>query len=241
MKGRTIKWSLACGIVLILYLTLYSYAEVLVSIQDYTVTNNAVWIDDENIYLSAYPHTIHGSETVTFDLSTKSYSGDIDVVWGFDTESVKPSNAKILSPHWENETGSYTCDCTSFTSEGVVYSDCFFEYTLSPNYFWCYRNLTHPNQSIETVTLDEGGFDSGNVGLKTVYWNIPHFVLYRDFKPDQKILFDYGGMNTWYVARNLPILSGDTYTVEVGMDLIPKQGEVVSGKYWVCTKPSSWC
>ena len=50
-----------------------------------------VYIDNENAYLSANPHTINKDGWVTFTVRSKDYEGDIDAVWLFDTTNCRPT------------------------------------------------------------------------------------------------------------------------------------------------------
>lgn len=59
-------------------------------INDWIIDGDKVYIDDENVYLSAEPHTIIESTWVEFTLISKQYTGDIDVVWGFNHSVVRP-------------------------------------------------------------------------------------------------------------------------------------------------------
>jgi len=63
--------------------------------EDWTIDGSRVYIDNPQVYLSADPHTIYGSGWVEFTLSSKQFSGDADVIWGFNTPSVRPTKAQI--------------------------------------------------------------------------------------------------------------------------------------------------
>lgn len=48
----------------------------------WVIDGDTVYIDDDNAYLSATPHTLHRDGWVEFELMSKQWSGYIDVVWG---------------------------------------------------------------------------------------------------------------------------------------------------------------
>lgn len=53
-------------------------------IGNWIINGTTVYIDDENAYLSATPHTLNGSGWVEFSAISKNWSGYIDVVWGLE-------------------------------------------------------------------------------------------------------------------------------------------------------------
>jgi len=59
------------------------------------ITKNAVYIDDSNVYLSTSPHTIYSSGWVYFNFTSKSYTGNIDAVWGFDRSTIRPARVEL--------------------------------------------------------------------------------------------------------------------------------------------------
>jgi hypothetical protein len=66
------------------------------SATDYTIDNDLIYIDDNNVYLSAYPHTLSESGYVYFNLTSKQYSGNIDFLFGFNSFQCKPISAEVL-------------------------------------------------------------------------------------------------------------------------------------------------
>lgn len=67
--------------------------------ENYAIEDNLIYVDDENAYISAAPHTITDSGWVYFTVNSKVYSGNVDVYWGFDTEQIKPVKAELYKPH----------------------------------------------------------------------------------------------------------------------------------------------
>jgi hypothetical protein len=58
--------------------------------------DDKVFIDDENVYLSAQPHTLYSSGEVVFEFLSKKFTGNIDIAFGYDREEVKPKNLWLL-------------------------------------------------------------------------------------------------------------------------------------------------
>lgn len=78
---------------------------------NYIIDGNIVYFDDENVYLSANPHTIYESGFVYFNLTSKNYNGNIDATFGFNTSLVKPKKAELYNENtktWENFPLSFT-------------------------------------------------------------------------------------------------------------------------------------
>ena len=215
-------------IILVLLFGIFVYAG---SFGDnWTIDGNKVYVDDSNVYISAEPHTIHECGWVYFNITSKIYEGDVDIVWGFNTIYLKPKKAELYKPH--NVTKSYTCPTE------------YFNYTS--NYFWCYRNITtYDNETNETIGSEleliyEHDFEWGNLAEKTAYWNI--IENWKDISGVfDSITYNHGGMNKWYYIKNFPIQKDKNYLVR-GFIEIPRGNGFspmkIDEKYWFAIKPS---
>lgn len=70
---------------------------------DWVIDGDTVYVDNAQVYLSVTPHTIIESDTVTFHLRSKQYSGNIDAVWLFNTSNCRPRKPvyfKIGNGEW---------------------------------------------------------------------------------------------------------------------------------------------
>ena len=67
------------------------------SAQDWVIDGNKVYVDDSKVFIQAQPHTTAGG-WVYFNLTSKVYTGDIDAVWGFDTDVARPTKAQLYNP-----------------------------------------------------------------------------------------------------------------------------------------------
>ena len=65
---------------------------------DWVIDGNTVYVNDTLVYASATPHTVHGTEDIIFEFESKSYSGDIDFIWGFNENEMKPQKIWL----WQN-------------------------------------------------------------------------------------------------------------------------------------------
>ncbi len=57
----------------------------------YTIVGDSVVEEDANVYLSATPHTLDGSGWVVFNITSKTFTGDVNVMFGVDTEQMNPT------------------------------------------------------------------------------------------------------------------------------------------------------
>ncbi len=55
----------------------------IISGENEIIRGNSIYIDNDDIFMSATPHTLYESGNVTFIVQTKKYGGDIDLIWGF--------------------------------------------------------------------------------------------------------------------------------------------------------------
>ncbi|MHA1853746.1 MAG: hypothetical protein ACTSUF_09620, partial [Candidatus Heimdallarchaeaceae archaeon] len=204
---------------------------------NYIIDGDKVYIDDDNVFISAEPHTVYSSGWVYFNLTSKTYSGDIDVAFGFDTNKTKPANALLYKPRNVTEEKSFTC------SEPY-----WFNYTTDPKHAWCWNNVTKTTTNnetnetvteIETILVFEHDFTAANLSASTIYWNETREELWLDVssKFDSKV-FEHGGMNKWWYVKNIPVEAGKSYLLK-GWIKVPIELGSQGGKYWVCLKRSS--
>lgn len=93
------------------YMILFSFVLLfsLTSISAYIIEGNKIYIDDDKVYISANPHTITENGWVIFDVRSKVYTGDMDVILGFDTTKVKPVKAGLLyNGEWKDISGIWS-------------------------------------------------------------------------------------------------------------------------------------
>ena len=244
------KTVVAVGIIAVLLVSLFAgLVPSSVALPSYTITDNTVWIDDANVYMSATPHTISSGGWVYFDLTPKNYNGDIDSVWGFNTSVVKPSKAELYSPHWDNRTTQHSQFFQNVSSFSLSSGACDFGNSYNPHHYdvtyeTCdvWNEISGECESYKTVSsvvcFDSYLQEGSNY---TAYWHTDHskLILWKDISSSfTKINYDYGGMNTWYYVKNVPVVAGNSYQVRAWVD-VPISTDGVSGKYWWTVKPSS--
>ncbi len=197
--------------------------------QNWIIKNNSVYINDSKLYMSAEPYLTSGGE-VNVELISKVFTGDANLVIGTDSDIMELTGFEIYKPHNVTVEKNYTCD----------YS---FNYTINPNYFWCY--IEYPaNVSNGTPawnhTIFEHTFDRGNITTKTAFWDETHEEDYIKKDIDkQKINYEFSGMDRWHLAKNIPIVEDVSYKGKFTFMVSPfYSGE--DGKYWICVAPASY-
>ena len=66
----------------------------IISGENEIISGDTIYINNEDIFISACPHTLYESGNVTFIVETKSYTGDIDLIWGFNKATAKIKSIK---------------------------------------------------------------------------------------------------------------------------------------------------
>lgn len=206
------------GIAIVLGLTIVSAPA-----GNWVLDGDSVYVNDSNVYISVSPHTLQHSGDITIDLRSKVYSGDIDVLFGFDSSHALPSNARLYNPHNVTETHSYTCSDPNW-------------YNYTATHFWCWANVSNnETNSTETVLVYDHDYDWANLSTDTAYWNTTHEEYWSDFADAfTQIDYDFGGMDTWYYASGLTIQEDVNYTMKTNINVTLNS----TGKYWFAIKPS---
>ena len=212
-----------------------------VSANDYTIVGDTVFFEDSNVYLSATPHTLLSSGWVYFNLTSKVYTGDTDVVWGFNTSVAKPKRAELYSPHWINTTTDH---------KKTFYDPTFYVYNGDDLDYGNFYNINYKYTIIEKIINDNGtvyitsnvSFDSFDInGLNyTICWNTRHdnHYLWKDFSSSfNSIIYDYKEFDKWYYVKDISIISNKNYIIRGWID-VPISTIQQKGKYYFAIKPS---
>ena len=182
---------------------------------DYYIDGDRVYVDDENVYISVTPHTISHSDWVYAEFESKTYSGDVDIAFGFNTESIRPKHIQYYNPHEEDIEKSYICEHE-------------FNYTLDPNFFTCY------NEENSTLIF-EHSFLTGNLPAQTAYWNETINIDWVDFASSwESANVDFDGKNKWWFKQGQHINAEQNYKIRYYLEKTSSS----YGKYDIAIKPS---
>lgn len=216
-------------------------------------------IDDSSVYISGFPKTIYRSQYGYFDIQTKSYTGDIDIAFGFNTTQATPNKAELYKPRWEywntshskffqnvseiekvNDTDCYQKDEWNFTvyvcncQRGNDYNKYKRNVTYNPKYFDEMMNETFSEIKTEIICFDSYDNISNNY---TTYWYTAHsqFYNWKDISDKLDVKdYDYDGKNKWYLAKDIPVVANTLYKIRSWINVPFGQ----TGKYDVAVKPS---
>jgi len=208
----------------------------------YTIEANSVFINDSNAYISAEPHTLYSSGYVTFTVQPKEYTGDVNVIWGFNTSQTIPTSAELYHPHnvsWNTSSSYSVTNVNGFweTTKPCDYGNEYNTYKREVNYTLSGNNTTTTEQKVfcfDSWSQEGSGY--------TVYWHTEHTKQVNWVDVSQhinSIEHDFDGKNKWYYATNLPVVAGHTYILRSYIK-IPVSLEGSSGKYDFAIYPSSY-
>lgn len=198
---------------------------------NWSINGDNVFIDDANVFINANPHTITQDGYVYFNITSKIYSGDVNLIFGFDTEEIKPKSAEYYNPIIINQTKEYICNG-------------YFNYTLNPKYFWCYNNASFFNNQTNKSEYNlflvyEHNFSDVYLQNKSAYWYETKEKYWHDFSgPFDLINYNYMNMTKWYYSNPININTNQNYYFRIYLDKVPNLNENITNKYWFAIKPS---
>jgi len=211
---------------------------------DWVIDGNAVYVNDSNVYLRAEPHTITDSGWVEFTLVSKVFTGDINVVWGFNVTEARPRLAELYHPHtveWNTSHSMTIYNATYYTTAEPC--------TIGNEYNSIKRGVDHTlrdwnetgNETIWTPAYDVVCFDSfqdlGDNDYE-IYWHTEHSRVENWLDVSDRFStesYEFGGMNKWFYVRDVSIQQDVEYRLRAYVD-VPFQS---SGKYWFGLWPAT--
>ena len=210
-------------LVLCIFLVLVSTTFLIADFPDWIIQGNSVYFDDSNVFINVTPHT---SNYPVIEFISKDYTGLVDIVVGFDTDDVLPTKAET-NPHLENVTVSYTCDFE-------------FNYTLNPNYFWCFKNVsTSDSMNVSNGSyleiIYEHSFIVGDIDTQTANWSEEKIIWDDVSGAFSDVDLDFMGFDKWYFKDGFNVNAGQTYDLRLSLSPFTFS----SYKYFFGVKPSS--
>lgn len=179
--------------------------------------NGDAYVDDANVEIRA-PFTVGGvNNYLTGYIRPKTYSGDINIVFGFDSDIARPTNGYFSRP--ETITRSRVCDGIGSVNVDTKTATC---------------SGTHENGT--TYVIWSQRYDTLSGATNTIYWDETITATYEASQFVKRADINYNDKDRWYYVTNVPISPDQpiTYTIEFDSLL----GSVV--KYDVGFYPSSY-
>lgn len=220
-----------------------------------SLSREQVSVDDDNVYLSVEPETTSGG-WVTFTLTPKKYSGDLDLVFGFDREVSYPSHVQLWNPRDVVHTRSYAVPSRYF--KDTEHYRALYSFKREDAEYMYDGELALELRDVTTYDNDGGRpevypadrwttvyrhrFDRANKKTRTIYWDTTHRVNWQSLgrnKLDWTVSKHvYQGIDKWFNVTS-PVSAGKTYTLRIWVNVVPSlRKRRKKGKYWVAVKPA---
>lgn len=163
------------------------------SVYSYEIIGDSVQIDNSEAFISVTPHTLIKGTYQNITVISKTYTGNIDIAFGFDSNKAKPKALDLYKPYSWNETKSTTRLVNIGNNETPIWEN------------------------------------------QTTYWNQTYSTNWESITElFNKVTYNYEGFDTWYIAKNVPIIAGQEYTTRLKL----KTKINTAGKFWIGFKPS---
>ncbi len=206
------------------------------SAEEWIIDGDSVYVDDAKVFINATPHTLYTIGSINFDVISKVYTGDVDIIIG----NVNPKKVSWYSPYtryWN------TTEQVSFNSyvKMPTSSDC--DYGLEhSNYkhtviYLKDRIGSFPFLDMKTICYD---YSSPYNGVETFYWNNNQSEDLDYLDKTNTLVYknkDYENVTDWYIVKNVPIVQDEMFKIKVDVYSPSFTSDTI--KYWFAIKPSS--
>ena len=243
--------------VLVIILLFFSAYPIIPSVadpegSDWVIDGDTAYVDNSDVYLSATPHTLGSSGWVNFELESKTHSGSIDCVLGFNSDVAKPAKAEI----WRN----YSHMLTGYHYEDRYFYNTFFDcvdYTVldiedydlydvdfgnkNNTKLW---NLTYEINHTVIIAFTEKTVDGTTITFKSLEAKYVPYTYEKSFfdwknldKEWVKDTYLYEGFDRWYTLEDVTIQEDKLYSMRIWVNIPFKGLQGSTGKYWWSIKP----
>lgn len=193
------------------------------------IDGSMVYEDDDRVYISVEPHTLSSSGWVEYNVMTKSYDGQVNIIFGFDSLSALPERAEFYSETMVAREVALTCDTSV---QGRHWDN---DFGIVTCYQEQYANDTNTDTS--TIELWSHSYDRYDLAHDTIYYDVYEergWVEVSDHFDKHEHSFE--GMNTWYKADGIDLDPMENVRFRIWVDV--EFGS--SGKYDFGIYPSSY-
>lgn len=228
---------------------------------EYIIDGDTVYFNDSKIYLGITKHIESASNWININSIFKTYSGNVDLIAGFNVEDVKPSKPQFWRNYTHNVTERYNISNASniYIINNITYyknlgwSENYCDVGNSENTYRFLVNYTWfddiEEEWINSLHIfcfyDYEQIDSDSFEISYYYNSTANRIVEEDYydwwnvpsNKIQKINYNYLGMNKWYLFKDLPVNEGQLYEARFYLN-IPIELGGNSGKYTVALKPS---
>ena len=222
---------------------------------EWIIDGDTVYVNTTDVYASATPHTIHGSDDIIFEFESKTYTGNVDFIWGFNQTEMMPTKIWL----WQNYshpsfyyTTNETYGCTilnNVTSYEFLNIENYSNYSVymgTPNNTYLV-NITIKNETNYIYAISDYTVQNatrflicGNYSQTTKIWNNQSYFDWLEWETTfTHINHNYENMTDWFATTNQPITANHRYKCKVHVSRKKWDTTPINGKYWFAFKPSS--
>ena len=225
---------------------------------DWFIDGDTVYVDTPSFYLSATPHTLSSSGWVEFEVLLKTTTEDLDFAWGFDSTNGLPKRPQLWRSYEHSETdwryvekwqSTTVYEVVSYTNLGI---DDYDNHTVTfgnRNNTYLFEVIFNAENGQYTQVYAFSSFEqngdvytlTGNNNILEKYTKVSTYQDWWDLPAElfTKVNYEFGGMDTWYLARDVTINEDVMYKIRTWVE-VPFGGlEGTEGKYFWAVKPNS--
>lgn len=225
--------------------------EIFEPLGDWIIDGDMVYTEDENCYLSVTPYNLTGRGWVNYQLVNKRATQDIDIVYGFDIDTIKPKAIQIWKSHTRGFTGWHIVpinynlslsDVTGYDNLGMENYNEYEDVIGTENNSYLFR--VYYDNKTDIVAFNSYWIDEYNYYHLNMELDVMQSYTYQDTitewvdinKKPQIINYNYENMTKWFLFRNIPVVQNQEYKFRVWLEPQIHSGNY---KYWYAIKPSS--
>ncbi|MCW4002587.1 MAG: DUF2341 domain-containing protein [Candidatus Bathyarchaeota archaeon] len=210
------------------------------------IDGNRVYVENADCYISAAPHTLNGDGYVYFNITSKTYQGEVAFCFGFSGNSGYPTSLELYDRR--EETTRHELDLSPYFDDsacqvGYNYSGKAGE-VVYDGYVWVYRRASIVDDKNQTAA---GGlnrillqhYDVFDLDAKVACWNTSQTLYWHSIGDSlnfEKSTFVFQGMDTWYIS-DYSIQKNRNYYLRMWLTVVPILSDEVH-KFFVAFKPS---
>lgn len=245
-------FGLSIILLLILSLMLTSVSSVTTSISnnEFPISikeGNSCYIDDDNAYISATPHTLNADGYVYLNVTSKKLEGKLDFCFGFNNKLAYPTSLELydpktevlqheldLGPYYDNPEYQVNLEINSTLKSGEA---------VNVGHVSIKQNITIVDEKNQTegwewIPIISQTFHTIDQNTKTIRWNTTKISEWTSIQNNNfdKESFDFQGMDTWYLGTT-KIEKNKEYYLRIWLTVVPTI-EDLTHEFFVGIKPN---
>ncbi len=193
------------------------------------IDGNKVYINNSIAYISAEPQHLIRDGYVNFNLISKQYSGDMNVMFGFNSENAIPKSIDLYSPHYEDVDYLYQSNLYEVSNFRNTLQSCDIGNGIN-------KMMVDTVNNTDVVVCYDIYFNEGNNYTITWTETVNEYKEYLNLNNIfNKANLELDNKDVWYYVKDKPIIAGEEIKFRMYLDLIGGEG-----KYDIAFFPSSY-